>query len=178
MNHSKSKQLKVLLVIVTACSSLLFGCATGTVMKWTGASEFEGKGGAVQTIDGIDFYMSGEPAGKFKVLSIVQGSYYRGGNILMSALSERRAVKGIVKEAKAEGADAVIVLSSDYQVLGTSTVGSGTGTSSGTVTSFGSTATVNSTENINYSSSTVVHGAQSGSVALVKYLDVKHQAPP
>jgi hypothetical protein len=33
--------------------------------------------------------------------------------------------------------------------------------------------TFNGTENVNYASSTVIHGAQSGSVALVKYIDVR-----
>ena len=78
-------------------------------MKWTGPTEFVGKGGAVQTKEGIDFYMSGWPAGTFKVLSVIQGSYYRGGNLLMSALSEQAAMNGAIKEAKAEGADAIIV---------------------------------------------------------------------
>jgi hypothetical protein len=129
-------------------------------MRWTGQSEFEGRGGAVQTIDGIDFYMSGEPAGRFKVLSILHGSYYRGGNILMSALSEQKAMKGVVKEAKAEGADAVVVLSSEYQILGSSTSGSGSGTVQGTAASFGPMTSFNGTENMNYSSSTVINGAQ------------------
>ena len=75
----------------------------------------------MQTKDGIDFYMSGEPAGRFRVLSIVQGSYYRGGNLLMSVLSEQKAFSKLIKEAKAEGADAVVVLSSQYQVWGSST---------------------------------------------------------
>ena len=52
----------------------------------------------------------------------------------MSALSEQKATDGIVKEAKAEGADAVIVLSSAYQVLGSSTSGGGSGTVEGTQT--------------------------------------------
>ena len=173
MNLLKLKTQPLFLVTLMICSSLLFGCATGNVMKWTGQTKFEGKGGAMQTMDGIDFYSSGWPAGKFKILSVIQGSYYRGGNALMSALSEQKAMNGILKEAKAEGADAVILLSSNYEVLGTSTTGSGNGTSSGTINSFGSTATINSTETMNYSSSTVINGAQNGSVALVKYLDVK-----
>jgi hypothetical protein len=89
------------------------------------------------------------------------------------ATGEHKAMKGVVKEAKAEGADAVIVLSSEYQVLGSSTVGSGIGSVQGTATSFGPTTTFNGTENVNYASSTVIHGAQSGSVALVKYIDVR-----
>jgi hypothetical protein len=173
MNYLKSKQRLLILVAIIACCSFLFGCATGTVMKWTGPTEFVGRGGAVQTKDGIDFYMSGEPAGKFKVLSIIQGSYYRGGNLLMSALSEKAAMDGAIKEAKAEGADAIIVLSSSYEVLGTSTTGNGYGTVNGTMNSNGSTTTINATENVNYWSSTSVQGAQNGSVALVKYIDVK-----
>jgi hypothetical protein len=172
MNHLKKLSVFWILLVI-ACSSLLFGCATGTVLKWTGPSEFVGNGGAMQTVDGIDFYVSGQPAGRFKVLSIIQGSYYRGGNLLMSALSEQKATDGIVKEAKAEGADAVIVLSSEYQVLGSSTSGGGSGTVEGTATPFGSTTSFNGTENMNYSSSTVINGVQNGSVALVKYIDVK-----
>lgn len=172
MHHPKKRSI-VLILAAPVCSIFLFGCATGTVMKWTGQSEFVGQGGAMQTIDGIDFYMSGEPAGRFKVLSIIQGSYYRGGNVLMSVLSEQKAIHGVVKEAKAEGADAAIVLSREYQVLGSSTSGSGSGTVQGTATSFGPMTSFNGTENVNYSSSTVIHGAQSGSIALVKYIDVK-----
>jgi hypothetical protein len=173
MNNSNSNKWSALLIFIATCSTLLVGCATGNVMKWTGQSEFVGQGGAVQTIKGVDFYMRGEPAGRFRVLSIIQGSYYRGGNLLMSAFSEQKAMHGVVKEAKAEGADAVIVLSSEYQVLGSSTVGSGIGSVQGTATSFGPTTTFNGTASVNYTSSTVIHGAQSGSVALVKYIDVR-----
>ncbi len=168
-----SYKWSVFLILGVLYAFLLSGCATGTVMRWTGPSEFEGRGGAVQTIDGIDFYMSGEPAGKFKVLSIIQGSYYRGGNILMSAMSEHKATKLIVKEAKAEGVDAAIVLLKQVSGFRQFHRRSGTGTVEGNATSFGQTTTFNGTENINYSSSTVVHGEQSGSIALVKYIDVE-----
>jgi hypothetical protein len=156
MNQLKSRL--VFLFLVITCSALLSGCATGTVLKWTGQQEFEGKGGAVQTIDGIDFYNGGEPAGRYRVLSIVQGSYYRGGDILLSVLSHQKAINKLVKEAKAEGADAVVVISTQYEVLGSSTVGGGIVTAQGTM---------------NYSSGTMINGVQSGSVALVKYIDVK-----
>jgi uncharacterized protein YbjQ (UPF0145 family) len=142
-----------------ACSTLLFGCATGTVLKWTGQSEFEGKGGAFQAINGIDFYMSGEPAGRYKVLSIMQGGYYRGGSFLMSSLSKQKAIDLIVKEAKAEGADAVVMISTQYQILGSSTSGMGNISPQGTFV---------------YSSGTSVNGEQTGSVALLKYIDIKH----
>lgn len=173
MNYLKSKKLLLMPLAIMVCCGLLSGCATGTVMKWTGPTEFVGKGGAVQTKDGIDFYMSGEPAGTFKVLSMIQGSYYRGGNLLMSALSEQAAMNGAIKEAKVEGADAIIVYSSNYEVLGTSTTGNGYGTINGTMNSNGSMTTINATENVNYWSNTSVQGAQNGTVLLVKYINVK-----
>jgi len=111
---NQSKRWSAFLMLTVACSAVLFGCASGTVLRWTGQSEFEGKGGAVQTIDGIDFYDAGEPAGRYRVLSIVQGSYYRGGSILLIALSHQKAINKLVKEAKAEGADAVVVISTQY----------------------------------------------------------------
>ena len=81
MYYLKLKKLLLfLLAIITYCG-LLSGCATETVMKWTGQTEIVGKGGAFETKDGIDFYNSGEPAGTYKVLGIIQYSYYRGGNL-------------------------------------------------------------------------------------------------
>lgn len=171
--YLKSKKQMLFLSAMMASWTFLSGCATGTVMKWTGPEEFVGQGGAVQSKEGVDFYMSGRPAGTYKVLSIIQGSYYRGGNLLMSALSEQAAMNGAIKEAKAEGADAIIVLSSNYEVLGTSTTGNAYGTINGTANSNGSVTTIDGTEHVNYWSNTSVQGTQNGYVALVKYVDVK-----
>jgi S1-C subfamily serine protease len=134
------------------------GLASGAVLKWTGKAEFTGEGGAVQNIEGIDFYAAGTPAGGFTILSIIQGSYYRGGNAVLTALSEQRAVRGILDEAKAQGADAVVVISREFQALTTTTSGHGAAFGTGNWAVSG------------YSENTVVHGAQSGAVALVKYI--------
>lgn len=91
----------------------------------------------------------------------------------MSALSEQAANNAAIKEAKAEGADAIIVYSGNYEVLGTTTTGNGYGTMNGSVNTFGSTTTIAGTENVNYSSNTSVQGVQHGSKLLVKYIDVK-----
>lgn len=145
-----------IVLTIVMCSSL-FGCATDTVFKWTGQSEYVGAGGAVQTVDGIDFYVSGEPNGRYKILSVVTGSYYSGGNLALTAVSQQTAIKDVVKEAKKEGADAVIITGSNYNAFWTSTSGS---------------ATINSDTEY-YSSQTTVDGAQNVSMKLVKYIDVK-----
>jgi len=67
----------------------------------------------------------------------------------------------MVAEAKSQGADAVTILSRGWQATGTSSSGFGTANVTGNTGSY------------NYSSSTVVHGEQSGTVALVKYINVK-----
>jgi hypothetical protein len=157
MKPNSFKATHIFLTIAVACSSLLFGCATGTVLKWTGQSECVGTGGAVQTVDGIDFYVSGDPNGRYKILSIVTGSYYNGGNLMLTAMSQQTAISDVVKEAKKEGADAVIITSSSYSTFGTSTSGS---------------ATINS-DTAYYSSHTTVNGAQNVAMKLVKYIDVK-----
>jgi hypothetical protein len=156
MKLNRFKAIHVFPIIAVACSSL-FGCATETVLKWTGQSEYVGTGGAVQTVDGIDFYISGEPNGRYKIISIVTGSYYSGGNLMMTAASQQTEINDVAKEAKKEGVDAVIFTGSSYSAFGTSTSGS---------------ATVNS-DTVNYSSRTTVDGAQNVSMKLVKYIDVK-----
>jgi hypothetical protein len=54
MHNSNSNKWSALLMFIAA-SILLVGCATGTVMKWTGQPEFVGQGGAMKMIDGADF---------------------------------------------------------------------------------------------------------------------------
>jgi hypothetical protein len=158
MRTSNTRCVFILLICAVLTITLESGCATASVLKWSGQSEFDGKGGAFQTIDGIDFYTAGEPKGRYRVLSLMQGAYYRGGSLLMSSLSKKKAINMIVKEARAEGADAAVIVSAEYQVLGSSTTGSGYISPQGQAM---------------YSSGTQVHGQESGTVALVKYIEVK-----
>jgi len=60
---------------IATAGLVLTSCASGTVMRWTGQNLMTGHGGAVRTIQGIDFYMSGQPNGTYRVLSIVAGQY-------------------------------------------------------------------------------------------------------
>ncbi len=158
MDNAKSKCfLSFMSSMLAACVLCAAGCASGNVMRYTGTAIQKGTGGAVETVDGIDVYRSGAPNGTYRILSIVAGDYYRGGNIGLSIASQLAAKNKLIKEAKAEGADAIIILSSQYQALGST--GTGVGTTVGGFTTV--------------SGSSRVYGVQSGSAALVKYIDVQ-----
>ncbi len=45
---------------------------------------------------------------------------------MLTAASQQTAINDVVKEAKKEGADAVIIMSSSYSAFGTSTSGNAT----------------------------------------------------
>jgi len=160
MKKSRKKVLFILgyRLILVACAVSLTACATGEVLRYTGPAIQKGNGGTVKRIDGIDVYLSGAPNGTYRILSIVKGQYYRGGNIGLTIASERAAKGKLIKEAKAQGADAIIIMSSQYQVMGSG--GTAVGTTIGGVTTV--------------SGSSDVYGVQSGSAALVKYIDVRN----
>ncbi len=146
----------LLLLAIAALS----GCATGEVLKYSGPSQFTGAGGVIKTVDGIDIYLAGEPRGTYQVVSILSGSYYRGGNVLMSMASEQSALNKMVRAAKEANADAIVILSRNHEVLGSSHGGMARATVQGNQISG------------TYAGRSVVHGSQSGTAAVVKYLNV------
>ncbi len=94
----------------------------------------EGQGGEKKTLNGIDFWMNGDPPHRFQVLgSLIDRRHKTGiyGMIRMSSLDD-----DIAKAAKAAGGDAVILRSQDDDVIGVAgsayaTGGWGWGTATG-----------------------------------------------
>jgi len=134
--------------------SVLAGCATTEFKTYEAKNNvFEGKGGTKVVVDGMEFWDSGDPPRKFKVLGIIDDQ--RPGGIIPMA-----QLKGdIVKRAKVEGADAVIELGSQSQITGFYTSGSASAYSSGGMTNaYGSSTTMPMRRNIS-------------KFAVIKYLD-------
>jgi hypothetical protein len=76
----------------------------------------EGQGGEKKTVDGVDFWMSGDPPHRFMVLgSLTDRRHKTGiyGMIRMSGLDD-----DIANAAKAAGGDAVILQGEDDDVVG------------------------------------------------------------
>jgi hypothetical protein len=76
----------------------------------------EGRGGERKSVDGIDFWMSGDPPRRYQVLGSIEDRRHQSGLIglaRMSALDHDMA-----KIAKANGGDAVILEGQDTDVIG------------------------------------------------------------
>jgi hypothetical protein len=81
----------------------------------------EGQGGEKKTVDGVDFWMSGDPPHRYEVLgSLTDRRHESGlyGAIRMSSLDD-----DIAKAAKANGGDAVILQAEDNDVIGVASTG-------------------------------------------------------
>lgn len=102
-------------LLITAALALA-GCASVEFIPVKAdQTVYEGRGGAVKQIDGIDFWFSGEPNTKYEVLGIIQGSSEDGESFIRSA---------VARLAKEKGAQGVILKSKDSQNTGISRIGS------------------------------------------------------
>lgn len=116
------------------------GCALYNQTQFTeyrGPSEFQGQGGTVRTVDGIDIWQTGTPNRKFKILGMIDQSHY-DNHSLMSAIASATKDSELIKLAKAHGGDAVILLGSSSSITGFTTAVDVQGTQSGTLNGYGS----------------------------------------
>ena len=84
----------------------------------------QGQGGAVKTVDGVDFWLAGSPPHRFEVLGMLEDERWRSG--LCGVIQVANTEHDIAKRTKAAGGDAVILTTSankDWGVAG-STYGS------------------------------------------------------
>jgi hypothetical protein len=95
-------------VVACACILVVTGCASSKPLTWSGPKILEGKGGLTEKVEGIDFYTSGSPLGRFEVLSVVETHHYTGGNLVWNSMSDGSSKSKAIKEAKRLGADAVV----------------------------------------------------------------------
>jgi len=109
MNRSTTAHLAPLLAAVL----ILAGCSTTDFQSWEGRnSVIEGRGGTKKVVDGMDVWTNGDPPRRFRVLGVIDDDRL-GGIIPMARLQH-----DIVKKAREQGGDAVILLSSSSRLIG------------------------------------------------------------
>jgi hypothetical protein len=92
------------------------GCiSTSHYQAWSGPQEFEGKGGAFETKDGIDIYSSGTPYKKCQILGIASTTTISRADMMM-VFGNSWSMSAMVKEAKARGGNAVILADDKTQM--------------------------------------------------------------
>jgi hypothetical protein len=102
----------------------------------------DGQGGERKTVEGIDFWMNGDPPRRYQVLGSLTDRRHETG--LFGAIRMSTLDSDIAKAARAAGGDAVVLAGEDSEVVGVtgSTFGTvngayGSGFYSGSHSSFG-----------------------------------------
>jgi hypothetical protein len=92
---------------------LLEGCSTTKFDEYHGSEILQGKGGAMHSVDGVDFWEHGDPDRKYKILGAIENRPKK--RIPLSRLSSLVSHSGnresaIAKAAYKRGGDAVVVV--------------------------------------------------------------------
>lgn len=112
MNIRKMRGARITLVVL--CSVGLAACIQAPIQRYEGSHALrEGRGGARESVDGIDIWTRGEPSGPYEVLAyttVESPDGWIGGRILLSRVAER---------VRAAGGDAAVIGPGRARVDGT-----------------------------------------------------------
>ena len=92
---------------------LVDGCSTPKFSEYHGSEMFQGKGGALHSVDGIDFWEHGDPARKYKILGAIENSPKHRlplGRLSRLVPNPGNRESAIAKVAHKQGGDAVVVV--------------------------------------------------------------------
>jgi len=155
-----------LLVMMTGCA--LYNHTEFT--EYRGPSDFQGQGGTVRTVDGIEIWQTGTPNRRFKVLGVIDQSHY-DNHSMMSLIAGATKDSELIKLVKAHGGDAIIFLGSNSAITGYSTSVDVQGTQSGTVTGYGNVGYYSGSSSAYGSAYTHANTRTDKTVAVIKYED-------
>ena len=101
-------------LLVLLAIAILTGCASTQfrALETRSANVFEGNGGTKEVVNGVDFWSTGEPPRKFKVLGLIDDE--RSSAVVPMAMKK----SDIAAKAKESGGDAVVELSSSSKITG------------------------------------------------------------
>lgn len=90
---------------------------------------FEGAGGEMEVVEGIEVWTNGTPPRRFELLGYLEDKRHETG--LIGKIRMAGLLKAVAKAAKAEGADGVILVGQSGEIVGSAgiaTVNGGVGT--------------------------------------------------
>ncbi len=99
----------VLALLMLACSCHF---APLQLIEYRGPDVYEGEGGTVETVDGIDFWTTGTPNCKFKVLGFIDY------NPASHAVDTRISKKILISKVKEVGGDGVVIVDKKTRASG------------------------------------------------------------
>ena len=135
--------------------ALLAGCVSTRFEEYRGHAVFEGKGGGVHTVKGIDIWDVGEPDCQYKIIGYIHQDVVENHSLLGGPMTDSASQTQMVNEAKTHGGDAIVFLSSSSQAVGAVSFNNGYATS---------------THNYTGTTTTSLRAVDKHLVAVVKYL--------
>jgi len=93
------------LLVLGGCSSLKL-----SFKEYRGSDIFQGRGGSDQPIDGIDFWVTGTPCRKYKMLGIIDKKSRNAHPDEAEAAPDPDMESAVAKIARAHGGDAIIII--------------------------------------------------------------------
>ena len=106
-----------ILAIVTLASVLVGGCsAPPTFTEFHGKEIFQGAGGEVRSVDGVDFWENGEPDRRYLILGVIgqsakdQRPLGHLSQVIQDSGGNSDRDTAIAKVARAHSGDAVIIM--------------------------------------------------------------------
>lgn len=76
----------------------------------------EGRGGEMEQIEGVDYWTNGDPPRRYEIIGYIEDRRHASGLIGMARL--KSLPKQVARMAKENGGDAVIMVSSENDVIG------------------------------------------------------------
>jgi hypothetical protein len=114
-------------------------CVSTNYSAYSGSPVLKGQGGASRNVIGIDFWVYGAPNRPYRIIGYIEDS--RPGGVVSMAGRD----KGIAAQARAAGADGIIINSDNKEFMGTVSNGFVNGWTYGTgfgASGFGTTVPV------------------------------------
>lgn len=118
--------------IIVVVAALLCGCSSTTSFRvYPGSEIFQGNGGEMRKIDGIDFWVNGDSDRKYKILGVIDENDKRRhpwghlSRVFSSSGSGGVKDSAIAEAAHKQGGDAVFVVSINQQSTDTGDYGAG-----------------------------------------------------
>ena len=113
-------------ILSGALALALAACSSTQYATYSGSPVLVGQGGASRQVDGLDVWLVGTPPRPYQVVGYMKDYRYEGnwksGSLLATS---------VVTQARAAGADAIIITSDSHDPAGTFSTGSVTGWSTG-----------------------------------------------
>jgi hypothetical protein len=106
------KMKPIQFLILAAAASTLMGCTT-KYKTWQGGGIQVGRGGACETVEGIEVWSHGTPNRPYRIVGLIEDS--RPGGVIPMAMRS----SAVARQAKAKGADGLIIVNEGKEYRGT-----------------------------------------------------------